>query len=169
MASPMPTPMRAAASATKLRATLHREVVLDDRDWPYRRFAHYNVWRVLTAPPQNIPLAVCDAGSLRREDLIPAIAMFDFAGVPARTTESFVLRFNRAHRWHYFRDTTPQEALIFVTHEGDPQRPHHVPRTAFDHPTCPVNAAPRSSIEIRVAEVDGSDTRQALIACFTLP
>ena len=28
---------------------------------PYRRAAHYNIWRVLSAPPQDVPLAVCDA------------------------------------------------------------------------------------------------------------
>jgi hypothetical protein len=44
---------------------------------------------------------------------------------------------------------TPEEALIFVTNEGDPVRPHHVPHTAFDDPTCPTDAVARSSIEIR--------------------
>lgn len=122
---------------------------LEDRNWEYRRFTHYNVWRVLTPPPQDTPLAVCDARSLRREDLIPAIAVFDFAGVPERTADSLVLRFNAAHRWHYFRAMTPDEALIFVTNEGDPLRPHHVPHTAFDDPTCPKDAVARSSIEIR--------------------
>jgi hypothetical protein len=122
---------------------------LDDRDWHYRRFAHYNVWRVLTPPPQDIPLAVCDARSLQREDLIPAIAVFDFAGVPERTAESIVLRSNPAHRWHYYRDMTPDEVLMFVTNEADPLRPHHVPHTAFDDQNCPADAAPRSSIEIR--------------------
>ena len=123
---------------------------LEDRRWRFRRFVHYNVWRVLTPPPQDIPLAVCDARSLRREDLIPALAVFDFAGVPERTAESFVVRYSGAHRWNYFRDMTPDEALIFVTNESDPSRPHHVPHTAFDDPTCSPNVVPRSSIEIRV-------------------
>ena len=60
-----------------------------------------------------------------------------------------MVRFNPAHRWHYFRDMTPDEALIFVTNEGDPLRPHHIAHTAFDDPTCSADAAPRSSIEIR--------------------
>ncbi len=123
---------------------------LEDRDWQYRRFAHYNVWRVLTPPPQDIPLAVCDARSLEPQDLVPSIAVFDFAGVPERTAESFVLRFNPGHRWHYYRDMTRDEALVFVTNEADPQRPHHVAHSAFDDPTCPAGAEARSSIEIRV-------------------
>ena len=134
---------RAKALAEQTFATL------DDRDWQYRRFAHYNVWRVLTPPPQDVPLAVCDARSLQGGDLVPAVAVFDFAGVPERTAESYVLRFNPAHRWHYFRDMRPDEALIFVTNEADPRRPHHIPHTAFDDPTCPADAGPRSSIEIR--------------------
>lgn len=123
---------------------------LADRSWQFRRFAHYNIWRVLTPPPQDVPLAVCDARSLEREDLVPSLAVFDFAGVPERTAESFVLRHSAAHRWRYFRDMTPDEALIFVTNESDPTRPHHIPHTAFDDPTCPATAPPRSSIEIRV-------------------
>jgi len=123
---------------------------LEDRAWRFGRFVHYNIWRVLTPPPQDIPLAVCDARSLAREDLIEALAVFDFAGVPERTADSYVVRHNPAHRWHYFRDMTPEEALIFVTNESDPARPHHVPHVAFDDPTCPATATPRSSVEVRV-------------------
>jgi len=123
---------------------------LEDRSWLYRRFAHYNLWRVLTPPPQDVPLAVCDASSLERGDLIEALAVFDFAGVPERTADSYVVRYNPSHRWRYFRDMTPEEALIFVTNESDPARPHHVPHTAFDDPSCPPTAVARSSIEIRV-------------------
>jgi len=46
---------------------------------------------------------------------------------------------------------TPDEALIFVTNESDPRRPHHVPHVAFDDPSCPATAVPRSSVEVRVA------------------
>jgi hypothetical protein len=115
------------------------------------RFAHYNIWRVLTEPPQDVPLAVCSADTLAEGDLVPARAVFDFPGVPERTAESLVLRHSPAHRWCYFRDMTPSEALIFVTKESDPNRAHHVPHSAFDDPNCPPDAVPRSSIEIRVA------------------
>ncbi|HXA92196.1 MAG TPA: CmcJ/NvfI family oxidoreductase [Steroidobacteraceae bacterium] len=121
-----------------------------EQDWTFWRFVHYNIWRVLTPPPQDIPLAVCDARSLQAGDIVPALAVFDFPGVPERTAESYVLRYNPAHHWHYFRDMTPDEALIFVTNESDRKRPHHVAHTAFDDPTCPATAEPRSSIEIRV-------------------
>jgi hypothetical protein len=34
--------------------------------------AVYNVWRVLSPPPQDMPLAVCDARTVAREDLVAA-------------------------------------------------------------------------------------------------
>ena len=134
---------RGQALAEQLFATLA------DHSWRYQRFVHYNIWRVLTPPPQDVPLAVCAARSLAREDLVEALAVFDFAGVPERTADSYVIRHNPAHRWHYFRDMTPAEALVFVTNESDPSRPHHVPHVAFDDPTCPASAVPRSSVEVR--------------------
>ncbi len=114
------------------------------------RYAHYNVWRVLSQPPQDVPLAVCSARTVADADLVAAQAVFDFPGQPERTADSLVVRHNPAHRWHYFRDMRPDEALIFVTKESDPDRPHQVPHTAFDDPSCPPGVAPRSSIEIRV-------------------
>lgn len=123
---------------------------LEDHSWRCRRFAHYNIWRVLTPPPQDVPLAVCDARSLARADLIEALAVFDFAGVPERTADSYVIRHNSAHQWKYFPDMTPDEALVFVTNESDLSRPHHVAHVAFDDPTCPTSAVPRSSVEVRV-------------------
>ncbi len=47
-----------------------------------RRFAHYNVWRALSPPPQDIPLAVCDARSVALADLICADAVFDAKDKP---------------------------------------------------------------------------------------
>ncbi|MGB6449614.1 MAG: CmcJ/NvfI family oxidoreductase [Steroidobacteraceae bacterium] len=114
------------------------------------RYAHYNLWRVLSQPPQDVPLAVCSARAVADADLVAALAVFDFPGVPERTADSLVVRHNPAHQWHYFRDMRPDEALIFVTKESDPDRPHQVPHSAFDDPSCPPGAAPRSSIEIRV-------------------
>jgi len=132
-------------------AATARQMLASVADGPRElgRFAHYNVWRVLTPAPQDVPLAVCDARTLAPQDLVPAVAVFDFPGVPERTAESLVLRYSPLHRWHYYRDMSPAEALIFVTKESDPARPHHIAHTAFDDPTCPAGAAPRSSIEIR--------------------
>ncbi len=115
-----------------------------------RRFAHYNVWRVVTAPPQDVPLAVCDARSLAPQDLVGADAVFDApGGAPEWSFEGLLVRHNPAHRWCYFAGMHPGEALIFKTNDSDPGEPHHIAHTAFDDPSCPAQAGPRASIEMR--------------------
>ena len=116
---------------------------------PYVRFCHYNVWRVLSPPPQDIPLTVCDARTLKPEDLIPADAVFDVAGAPEWSFEGLVVGYSPDHRWSYFSNMTRDEALVFKTNDSDPARAHHVPHVAFDDPSCPKGVETRSSIEMR--------------------
>ena len=115
----------------------------------YRRFALYNVWRVFSPPPQDLPLAMCDARSFAADELVRADAIFD--GVPGREFqfESYLLRYSPAHRWFYYPDMTRDEALLFKTFDSDPAQPVNVPHTAFDHPNVPADVGPRSSVEIR--------------------
>lgn len=114
-----------------------------------RRFAHYNVWRAVSGPPQDVPLAVCDARSVATEDLVEADAVFDEPDKPEWSFVGLVVKHSPAHRWHYFRDMTPDEVLVFKTNDSDPAAPHCVPHCAFDDPTCPTDAPPRASIEMR--------------------
>ena len=114
-----------------------------------RRFAHYNVWRALSPPPQDIPLALCDARSVDLADLICADAVFDVADKPEWSFEGWVVRHNSRHRWSYFSDLTRGEVLIFKTNDSDPAQPHCVPHSAFDDPSCPKGVPPRASIEMR--------------------
>src|SRR5262249_12389577 len=113
------------------------------------RSAQYNVWRVLTPPPQDVPLAVCDARSLARGDFIAADAVFDRDGAVLFTFEAWLLRHNPAQRWTYFSAMHPGEVLIFKTHDTEPGVAHCVPHGAFDAPDCPADAPPRASIEMR--------------------
>jgi hypothetical protein len=113
------------------------------------RFVHYNVWRVISPPPQDVPLAVCDARSVQTADLILADAIFDAPGQPEWSFEGLVVAHNSAHRWCWFPDMTRDEALVFKTHDSDPARAHGVPHVAFDNPLCPADAAPRISLEMR--------------------
>lgn len=115
-----------------------------------RRFAHYNVWRVISEPPQDVPLTVCDARSLSPEDLVTADAVFDApGGAPEWSFEGLLVRRNPRHRWCYFSGMNRDEALIFKTNDSDPAAPHHVPHCAFDDPSCPAGVPPRASIEMR--------------------
>ena len=116
---------------------------------PLARFAHYNIWRALSPPPQDVPLAVCDARSVTPADLIAADAVFDSPGKPEWSFEGLLLAHAATHRWHWFPDMQRDEALIFKTHDSDRGRAHCVPHVAFDHAGCPAHAAPRVSMEMR--------------------
>lgn len=116
---------------------------------PFLRCAAYNVWRAISPPPQDVPLAFCDVRSLALADLIKAEAVFDEPGKPEWSFESLVVAHNPAHRWHWFPRMTIDEAVLFKTNDSDPGRAHHVPHVAFDLPDCPADAPPRVSIEMR--------------------
>lgn len=116
---------------------------------PPRRFVHYNIWRVLSRPPQDVPLALCDARSVEPQDLVPADAVFDAPDVQEWSFEGLLLRYGPRHRWFYFRDMAPGEAVIFRNNDSDAREPHHVVHTAFDDPSCPEDATPRASVEAR--------------------
>ncbi|MDB6105120.1 MAG: hypothetical protein JWO52_5119 [Gammaproteobacteria bacterium] len=116
---------------------------------PVRRFAHYNIWRALSPPPQDFPLALCDSRSVSASDLVEADAMMDIPGKPESSYVGLVVRYNSRHRWSHFPDMNRDEVIVFKTHDSDPAHPSHVPHTAFNDPTCPSGVAPRSSIETR--------------------
>jgi len=114
-----------------------------------RRSAQYNVWRVLTPPPQDVPLAVCDARSVTPGELIAADALFDRDGAIAFSFEAWLLRHDPRQRWAYFSNMNPGEVLLFKTHDTDPAVAHCVPHGAFDAPECPAGVTPRASLEMR--------------------
>lgn len=116
---------------------------------PLRRFAHFNIWRVISAPPQDVPLALCDARSLDASDLVEADAVFDEPGKPEWSFTGLVVRPNSRHRWHWFPDMRPDEAIVFKTNDSHAAAPHCVPHSAFDNPLCPADTPPRASIEAR--------------------
>ncbi len=61
-------------------------------DLPRGRFAGYNIWRVLTPHPQDVPLGVCDARSVASGDLVPGDAVFDAPGAAEFSFEAYLVR-----------------------------------------------------------------------------
>ena len=116
---------------------------------PGQRVAGYNIWRVVSPPPQDVPLAVCDAGTVAPQDLVRGDAIFDVGDEPWWTFEAYLLRSNPAHRWWWYSDMRPDEALVFKSFDSDPGQPVRVPHTAFDDPDAPADAPPRVSVEAR--------------------
>jgi hypothetical protein len=111
------------------------------------RYAHYNVWRAITPPPQDVPLAVCDARSIAAQDLLVADAIFDPPGAPEWSFDSWLVAHSAAHRWVWFPDMARDEALIFRTSDLTHGLP--VPHVAFDDPLAGPEARPRASVEMR--------------------
>ncbi len=100
------------------------------------RSAQYNVWRVLSGPPQDVPLALCAFPHHPAiGDLLDCDAIFDPpGGAPEWGFENYVIQHNPAHRWYYYSDMTPSEAIVFKTSESDPPRAQLMPHGAFDNP-----------------------------------
>ena len=103
----------------------------------------------MTPPPQDIPLASCDARSALRTDHVIAEIVTDAPARPEMRFESTWFFHNSAHRWHYFRDMTRDEILIWCAYDADSSRPQFVPHSAFDDPNCPTSVPARVSIEAR--------------------
>jgi hypothetical protein len=115
---------------------------------PYRRFAIYQTWRATSRPPQDNTLALCEGRSVRNVDTMEFDVTIGPEDVLGNTFVSRVCRYDEAHRWHYFSDLTRDEVIVFKAFDSaDPDM--NVAHTAFDDPTAPADAEPRSSIEAR--------------------
>jgi hypothetical protein len=129
------------------------DLFVDDFDLnAYPRWAMYNVWRAITPPPQDFPLAVCDARSIDPADEVVVTAITEeLQGNIVHDTMSYV--YNPAHRWYWFPDMTIDEVIVFKSGDSDPSRPVRVPHTAFTDPTCPPGVPTRASVEMRALAV----------------
>ncbi len=123
----------------------------DEAAWRRRRrFAIYNVWRALSPPPQDTPLALCDARSVRPEDCVPADCVCDPEDAPEWRFENSLYRYGAHQRWVYFPEMQLDEVLVFKGYDSDSARAGGVPHAAFDDPSCPKGAPARESIDERV-------------------
>lgn len=120
------------------------------KDRTVTRSVQYNVWRVLSPPPQDVPLGLLAYNSLSHDDLIECDAIFDPpGGAPEWSFGNYLIAANPAHRWYWYPDMHVGEALVFVTSESDAARPLMMPHGAFDNPLSPPGAPPRISLEMR--------------------
>jgi hypothetical protein len=110
-----------------------------------QRFAVIQTWRPIRKPVQSAPLAIAEARSLARKDLIPTERKY-----PDRVGEIYHITFNPEHRWFYFPNMQRNEALVFKTYDSEKDgRARWTAHASFDDPTSPADAPPRESIEVR--------------------
>ncbi len=130
-------------------ATVQSTLGLDDsKRWLAGRFAIYSLWRAFSPPPQDEPIALCDARSVAPEDVILTDVVI---GLPGRQIifEGSSFRSSPRHEWHYFRDMHRDELLVIKAYDSDGRRAWRVPHTGFVDPSAPPDAPPRVSVDIR--------------------
>ncbi len=113
-------------------------------------FAVFNVWRAFSGPPQDVPLALCDARSVAPQDKQYCEITMKSAAGDLLTWENVTYYHNQAHRWWYCPDMTRDEAYVFRSFDSAPGRAEQVPHSAFVNESCPASAPPRASVEVRV-------------------
>jgi hypothetical protein len=132
-----------------------RDVFGDDADARLnRRFAQVNVWRSMSEPIEQWPLAMCDGRSVNDGLLLKIVRSAPHRAEPsfeyARSSETRHASYDANHRWFYFPHMTRNEVLLFKNYDtlldGTARYALH---SAFEDPTSSPNPAPRESIESR--------------------
>ena len=123
-----------------------RDLIPDEADELLKgRVEVINLWRPIRGPLQDFPIAVCDAASVRFEELVPSDLIY-----PQRVGETYQVLYSPAHRWYYVPEMQVYEALLIKCFDSQTDgRARFAPHSAFRDPTTPADAAPRESIEVR--------------------
>jgi len=109
------------------------------------RFAIVNVWRSIAAPVIDQPLALCDATTVRDDDLVAAERRGE-----NRLGEIQLALYHPDQRWYFYPNMNRDEVLLFKTFDSALDgRTRFTLHSAFVHPQPPDGAARRESIESR--------------------
>ena len=150
-----PVPLPHSDYTDRSAAQRMRDVFGDDADDRLgRRFAIVNVWRSMTGPIEQWPVAVCDARSVSDDTMHTIVRSAPHRTEPsfeyARSSETRHASYDANHRWYHFPRMTRNEALLFknydTLHDGTARYALH---SAFEDPSGPADPAPRESIESR--------------------
>jgi hypothetical protein len=151
--------------AERIAERLYRKAHPDGPD--FRRFIAFSLWRALSPPPQDTPLALCEGRSVRDDegthntkidvDEIPTgDALFAPIAGEENMAAATIFHHSPAHRWWYFPDMQPDEVIFIKFYDSDHRTAWRCPHTAFRDTTRP-DANRRESIEFRgIAYFSGS-------------
>jgi hypothetical protein len=104
-----------------------------------------NLWRPIRGPLLDSPLAVCDARTVKPNELVAADLVY-----PNRIGETYSVKYNSDHQWFYVPRMTADEILLLKCFDSKSDgRARFPPHSAFIDPTTPLDAPPRESIELR--------------------
>lgn len=109
------------------------------------RFQIVNVWRPLTDPVEDYPLALVDARSLKAADLVDTERR-----APNHVGEIQLALHDPRQRWFYYSAMRPDEVLLFKTFDSIDGGTHPCSiHTAIHMANAPPDARPRESVETR--------------------
>ena len=109
------------------------------------RFQIINVWRPLSDPVEDYPLALVDARSVAPEQVVDTERR-----APKHVGEIQLALHDPAQRWYYYSAMRPHEVLLFKTFDSiDGGTRSCTIHTAIKLPDAPADARPRESIETR--------------------
>ena len=123
-----------------------RENLGDDADALAKgRFQIINIWRPLTDPVEDYPLALVDARSLKADHLVDTERR-----APNHIGEIQLALYDPEQRWYYYSEMRPDEVLLFKTFDSADggTRPCSI-HTAIHLHNAPADAKPRESVESR--------------------
>jgi hypothetical protein len=109
------------------------------------RLLQVNLWRPIRAPVRDFPLAICDASSIRGDQLVAVDLLF-----PGRRGEIYYLTYAATQRWYYAPDMQTHEAWLIKNYDSAVNGPaRFAAHSAFDEPSRGLRVDPRESIEVR--------------------
>lgn len=112
-----------------------------------KRHMLINVWRPITMV-ESAPFAVCDARTVKREDLFDSEIIGGLGGVD-RSLWGFNLAYTPDHKWYWVPHMQPSEVLAFKLFDSEEDAVQFTAHSAFQDPNTPADAEPRQSIELR--------------------
>ena len=133
--------------------TWHRYLALHGKRVPERASHVYalNFWRPLSPSVDDYPLAVCDARTVRLEDLQETIVYgygADNYSWHDIGIETFNVSASEHQRWYYYPGMTPDDVLVIKSFDSEGVIGKTCPHASFAHPHP--KGEPRHSIELRV-------------------
>jgi hypothetical protein len=143
--------------AERIADAIYRKVCPDGAG--YRRFIAFSLWRALSPPPQDMPLALCEGRSVRDDEGthntkvdVDEIPTGDALFAPITGEENMaaatIFHHSPDHRWWYFPDMTADEVIFIKFYDSDHSTAWRCPHTAF-RDTSVAKAKPRRSMEFR--------------------
>jgi hypothetical protein len=114
------------------------------------RYWIVNVWRPITGPVEQKPLALCDVRSMHGDDFVAADIKFP----TGRNGQVMAIKHRDSHRWFYFPAMTVDEVLIFKSF--DPRESgarRYGAHSSVDEPDMTGDERIRESIEIRAVAI----------------